>query len=188
MQSRTCQDWYDVFTTISSLLPSSGGTAKSFLWRLCKSLSNVWLFWPHGLYSPSSSSVHGILQTRILEWVAIPFSRGSSWPRDQTWVSHIAGRFFHWTTKEALLWRLSGGNFRKFAPKWIGSIAEKCRFLMWSLARWRLDFSPKFFSLKPEGAIATSLTCARCTSHNLYTSWFSLRHFLTTALVPFLLK
>ena len=40
------------------------------------------------------SSVHEILQARILEWVAIPISRGSSWPRDQTWVSHTAGRFF----------------------------------------------------------------------------------------------
>ena len=38
------------------------------------------------------SSVHGILQARILEWVAIPFSRGSSWPRDWTRVSCIAGR------------------------------------------------------------------------------------------------
>ena len=40
------------------------------------------------------SSVHGILQTRLLEWVAIPFSRGSSCPRDQTQVSCIAGGFF----------------------------------------------------------------------------------------------
>ena len=40
------------------------------------------------------SSVHGILQTRILEWVAMPFSRGSSQPRGQTQVSCIAGRFF----------------------------------------------------------------------------------------------
>ena len=39
-------------------------------------------------------SVHGILQAGILEWVAIPFSRGSSWPRDQTQVSCVAGRFF----------------------------------------------------------------------------------------------
>ena len=45
----------------------------------------------HG--SPGSS-VHGILQARILEWVAILFSRRSSWPRDQTQVSHVAGRFF----------------------------------------------------------------------------------------------
>ena len=43
---------------------------------------------------PPSSSVHGILQARILEWVAIPFSRGSFQPRDRTQVSCIAGRFF----------------------------------------------------------------------------------------------
>ena len=40
------------------------------------------------------SSVHGILQARILNWVTIPFSRGSSRPRDQTQVSCVAGRFF----------------------------------------------------------------------------------------------
>ena len=44
--------------------------------------------------SPSGSSVHGISQKRILEWVASPFSRGPSWPRDRTSVSCIAGRFF----------------------------------------------------------------------------------------------
>ena len=40
------------------------------------------------------ATVHGILQARILEWVAILYFRGSSQPRDQTQVSHIAGRFF----------------------------------------------------------------------------------------------
>ena len=45
--------------------------------------------------SPSASSAHGILQVRILEWVSIPYSRGSSQPRDQTWVSRVAGRFFY---------------------------------------------------------------------------------------------
>jgi len=44
--------------------------------------------------SPPCSSVHGILQARTLEWVAISFSRRSPLPRDQTWVSGIAGRFF----------------------------------------------------------------------------------------------
>ena len=43
---------------------------------------------------PPDSSVHGILQKKILEWVAIPFSSGSSQPRDWTQVSHIAGGFF----------------------------------------------------------------------------------------------
>ena len=44
--------------------------------------------------SLSGSSVHGILQARILEWVAIPFTRVSSQPKDQTWVSYITGGFF----------------------------------------------------------------------------------------------
>ena len=48
------------------------------------------------------SSVHGILQARILEWVAMPSSRASSQPRDQTQVSHIAGRFSTiWATRKA---------------------------------------------------------------------------------------
>ena len=48
------------------------------------------------------SSVHRIFQSRVLAWVAISFSRGSSWSRDQTQVSHIAGsRFTVWATWEA---------------------------------------------------------------------------------------
>ena len=51
---------------------------------------------------PLGSSIHGILQARILEWVAISFSRGSPRPRDQTQVSRIAGRCFNlWATREA---------------------------------------------------------------------------------------
>ena len=51
--------------------------------------------------SPPGSSVHGVLQARILEWVAISFCKGSSWPRDWTWVSCIAGGFFTiWVTRE----------------------------------------------------------------------------------------
>ena len=47
------------------------------------------------------SSVFGIHQARILEWVAISFSRGSSWLRDWTWVSYFSGRFFtNWAMKE----------------------------------------------------------------------------------------
>ena len=65
--------------------------------------------------SPPGSSVQGILQERILEWVAISFSRGSSWPRDQTCVSMspaLAGEFFtSSTTREAQVWNI--GNFKK---------------------------------------------------------------------------
>ena len=46
------------------------------------------------LTDPMDYIVHGILQARILEWVAFPFSRGSSQPRDQAQVSRIAGGFF----------------------------------------------------------------------------------------------
>ena len=54
------------------------------------------------LCDPTDYTVHGILQARILERVAFPFSRGSSQPRDQTQVSRIAGRFFTiWATREA---------------------------------------------------------------------------------------
>ena len=68
-----------------------------------KSLSHVQLFaipWP-------------VLQARILEWVALSFSRGSSQPQDQTQVSRIVGRFFtSWATREAQYW--------KFEPKQLG--------------------------------------------------------------------
>ena len=54
------------------------------------------------LWDPMDYTVHGIIQARILEWVAFPISRGSSQPRDWAQVSHIAGRFFtSWATREA---------------------------------------------------------------------------------------
>ena len=61
---------------------------------------------PHELVgnSPAGSSVHEIFQARILEWVAISFSRGSSQPRNQTRVSCVAGRFFTiWVTRRLCL-------------------------------------------------------------------------------------
>ena len=63
--------------------------------------SRVWLFVTPWLFA-HQVSLHGILQARILEWVAIPFSRGSSQRRAQTWVSCTAGGFFTiWATREA---------------------------------------------------------------------------------------
>ena len=74
------------------------------MWKL---LSHVWLFaTPWAVYI-----VHGILQARILEWVAFPFSRGSSQPRDQTQVSSIAGRFFTlWATRETNYLSMKGSH------------------------------------------------------------------------------
>ena len=65
-------------------------------------LSCVRLFCDPTDYSPQSSFVHGVFQARILEWIAISFSRGSSQTRDQTCISCI-GRWilYHWATREA---------------------------------------------------------------------------------------
>ena len=71
-------------------------TLSGWKWKW-ESLSPVRLF-----CNPMDYMVHGILQARILEWVAFPFSRGSSQPRAQTQVSSLADRFFtSWVTREA---------------------------------------------------------------------------------------
>ena len=73
---------------------SSSLSVKALSWSLCDPMD----------CSPPGSAIHGIIQARILMWVAIPFSRGSSQPRNQTRVSCIAGRFFTiWATREALV-------------------------------------------------------------------------------------
>ena len=98
------------------LLPIyEAGSVSVSLWVMSNSL------WPVDC-SPLGSSVPGILQARILEWIAIPFFRGCPRPRDRTWVSSIAGRFFTvWTTGGC-----GGSQFRKpksilpttVCPKW----------------------------------------------------------------------
>ena len=87
---------------------------------------------------PPGSSVHGILQARIPEWVSMPFSRGSSWPRDQTFIScnsSIAGRFF---TAEPLGSKQYGGFSKKQSrtTMWSrnsthGYISEDSEALIW---------------------------------------------------------
>ena len=66
------------------------------------------------LCDPMDYTVHGILQVRILEWVAVPFSRGSSQPRDRTQVSGLVGRFFtSCVTREAQKhWGLNDDSHR----------------------------------------------------------------------------
>ena len=67
---------------------------------VCYLLSRVQLFAPHELYSLPGSFVHGIHQARILDWVAISSSRGSSWLSDWTWVSCILQFLYYWATRE----------------------------------------------------------------------------------------
>ena len=77
--------------------PEKWWKVKVLVIQLCPTLCG-----PMG-YSLPGSSVPGILQARILEWVAIPFSRGSSQPRNRIRVSCMAGRFFTiWATREEL--------------------------------------------------------------------------------------
>ena len=82
-----------LFFFIFKIMRLNEMVTKVFTCIKVKSLSRVQLYDPTDC-SPPGSSFHGIFQARILEWVAIPFSRGSSPPRDQTQGSRIAGRFF----------------------------------------------------------------------------------------------
>ena len=79
------------------------------------------------------SSVHRIFQAKILEWVAISYSRGSSQPRDQTRASHIAGRWFtFWATRETLIGKNEGSKIaRKIArkTKWGNNCQIQLKFI-----------------------------------------------------------
>ena len=93
--------------------------------QLCLTLCHpVDCSWP-------GSSVYGILQARILEWAAIPISRGSSWLRDQTGVSLIEIRFITiWATRNAkyLLWGVRSKQTRCMRPeKWRGILKQSGR-------------------------------------------------------------
>ena len=71
-------------------------TVKVLFVQLCLSLCDPMDFSLPGSY------IHGISQGRSLEWVTIPFARGSSWPRDRIWVACLADTFFtDWATREA---------------------------------------------------------------------------------------
>ena len=85
---------------------------------------------------PPHRLVHGILQVRILEWAAFPFSSGSSWPRNRTEVSCIAGRFFtNWAMREALIPHI----FKSYDDEpWFVSIFIHCaKDLAYNPAMWR---------------------------------------------------
>ena len=81
-------------------------------WYFCEKLFDIYVWWSDVKVTQScltlcdhmDCTVYGILQARILEWVAIPFFRRSSQPRDQTQVSSIVSRFFtNWSMREALM-------------------------------------------------------------------------------------
>ena len=95
--------------------------------RVCSVLSCVRLFGTPRSVAHQAPLSMGLLQARILEWVAMPSSRGSSQPRDRTQVSCIAGRFFTiWATREIqeVPFRARQSGFRDLSlDHWIGSIS-----------------------------------------------------------------
>ena len=115
------------------------GESESEVVQLCPTLCD-----PMDCSRPSSS-VHEILQARVLEWVAISFSRGSSWPRDRTWVSLIVGRRLTvWATREVQMGE--GSTFTElagFSSSWaIGFKALVSRWGGSSVVRiWQLASS-----------------------------------------------
>ena len=88
---------------------------------------------------PPGSFVHGILQARILEWIAISSSRGSSWPRDRTsvfYVSCITGRFFtRWTKGKATPGYFLGPWASVVAARWLSTCGPGTQlpFSVWNL-------------------------------------------------------
>ena len=135
--------------------------------------------------SPSGSSVHGILQARILEWVAIPFSKESFQPRDRTQVSHITGRFLtFWATREDyftyMLFYLKTHNFSITMRKYpsIPNVGTLLQILHWYSSefskiwkarylknghRWRIPSHDFFKKMQcrdlPGGPVVGSLPC-----------------------------
>ena len=76
--------------------------------------------------SPPGSCVHGILQARILEWVAVPSSRGPSQPRDQAWISRTAGDSLplsHWG-RPVTSWLVWKGTLQASRPSRLGSLTS----------------------------------------------------------------
>ena len=93
-----CSEMIILIVNIYWMLNSARHCYKYFVWKVKVKVAQSCLT----LCDPMDYRVHGILQARILKWVAFPFSRGSFQPRDQTQGSHIAGRFFtSWATREA---------------------------------------------------------------------------------------
>ena len=85
--------WFFVtLWSVACQAPLSMGFSRQDYWLLLllSRFSRVWLCDPIDGSPPGPAAIPGILQARILEWAVIPSSRGSSWPRDRTWVSPVS--------------------------------------------------------------------------------------------------
>ena len=112
----------------------------------------------HGLYSQPGSSVHGILQERIQEQVAISFFRGSSWPRDRTHISYTscnAGRFFPTMTTWEVSCHILGHWLSLTA--FLTSLIRKCTYPLNHLYHLKFYVYLSYYFLTP------------CSKHHLST-------------------
>ena len=98
---------------------------------------------PWTIYSPLESSVHGILQARILECILISFSRGSSVSSNQTWVSCIADRLFTVCVTRAA-----------HTPQWFSLLHLPCPYIYLAIWSWHFP-SQSHSSLLPNPIVAT---------------------------------
>ena len=134
--------------------------------------------------SPPGSSVHGISQARMLEWVAVSFSRGSSKLRGQTRISYIAGGFFTTeppgksSTFEYFLWK---ENWLIYLSRWVNTWLEllfapwkQCNFLqriyIWnepSLSYWIINRALKSRQDFSGGPVAKT-PCSQCRGPKFY--------------------
>ena len=129
--------WYCMVWFLTGLLrckwcPLSGETLFDITTHCARVLSYVWVFvTPWTVCSPPSSSIYGINPARILEWVAISFSRGSFQPRDQiciSWGSYIGRQIlYHWANWEALLIGYTPNQNEKILQKEKNSCMTACR-------------------------------------------------------------
>ena len=112
------------------------GTMLSESERVAQSCLTLW----HPMdCSPPGSSIHGILQARILGWVAIPFSRGSSQPMDRTWVFCIAGIFNASNTSPSFVTTKNvSRHYQMFPYRRQGNSTNYCMIVYWphSFCNW----------------------------------------------------
>ena len=128
---------------------------------------------------PMDYRVHGIFQARILEWVAFPFSRGSSQLRVQTQVSHIAGRLFiSWATREVPHWRYSITKLLQGIPRG-KPLATGCCW-PWHCQSWALGSPGRLIKWGLERSCES--VGARTSEKNLLSSAVSLWRPLLTKL------
>ena len=92
------------------------------------------------------SSVHGIFQARILEWVSISFSRGSSLSRDWTWVSCTAGRFF-------TVWAIREANSKQ------KRLLAECSDSFFASRKWQAEFSTYWDWIFRVGFLSPEIIC-----------------------------